>query len=103
MDMLKCIEYGLTRDQTCGVWRRVIFSSNLTILVIVFKFSVELSDDRNESFLGALRQNIGPDTQLVMCIVPTNKKDRYDAIKKFTCVDHPGMESSSHSFHGKLA
>lgn len=52
---------------------------------------VELPDDRNESFLGALRQNITSNTQLVMCVVPTNKKDRYDAIKKFTCVDHPGM------------
>ncbi|WAR02486.1 PIWL1-like protein [Mya arenaria] len=50
---------------------------------------VELQDDRNDSYLTALRQNIGPQTQMVMCIVPTNKKDRYDAIKKFTCVDHP--------------
>ncbi|KAL4223114.1 Piwi-like protein 1 [Mactra antiquata] len=50
---------------------------------------VELHDDKNESYLTALRQNMTGDTQLVMCIVPTNKKDRYDAIKKFTCVDHP--------------
>jgi len=52
--------------------------------------SVELSDDRNDSYLTALRQGTTAQTQMVMCIVPTNKKDRYDAIKKFTCVDHPG-------------
>lgn len=26
----------------------------------------------------------------VVIILPTNRKDRYDAIKKFCCVDHPG-------------
>ena len=25
---------------------------------------------------------------MVVCVVPTNRKDRYDAIKKFCCVDH---------------
>ena len=40
-----------------------------------------------------MRNYITPETQLVMCVVPTNKKDRYDAIKKFTCVDHPGLYS----------
>ena len=26
----------------------------------------------------------------VVCIVPNNRKDRYDAIKKYCCVDDPG-------------
>lgn len=26
----------------------------------------------------------------VIVVLPTDRKDRYDAIKKFCCVDHPG-------------
>ena len=61
------------------------------VFYIAFFCRCELNDDRNDSYLAAMRSNITPKTQLVMCVVSTNKKDRYDAIKKFTCVDHPGM------------
>ena len=27
----------------------------------------------------------------VICILPSNRKDRYDAIKKYCCVECPGM------------
>ncbi|XP_061163361.1 piwi-like protein 1 isoform X1 [Saccostrea echinata] len=49
----------------------------------------ELPDDRNDSYLTALKQYVTPQTQLALTILPTNRKDRYDAIKKFCCVDHP--------------
>ncbi|VDI77989.1 aubergine [Mytilus galloprovincialis] len=49
----------------------------------------EIPDDRNDSYLSALRQQVQQDTQMALCILPTNRKDRYDAIKKFCCVDHP--------------
>lgn len=51
----------------------------------------ELQDDRNDSYITALKQYVTPQTQLALTILPTNRKDRYDAIKKFCCVDHPGM------------
>lgn len=49
----------------------------------------ELKDDRNDTFLATIRNNMSSNTQMVVVIVPTNRKDRYDAIKKLTCVDHP--------------
>ncbi|CAG2185706.1 AUB [Mytilus edulis] len=41
----------------------------------------EIPDDRNDSYLSALRQQVQQDTQMALCILPTNRKDRYDAIK----------------------
>ncbi|XP_048257294.1 piwi-like protein 1 [Haliotis rufescens] len=49
----------------------------------------QLQNDRNETYLQYLRQNITEHTQMVICLCPNNKKDRYDAIKKFCCVEHP--------------
>ncbi|GFT86538.1 piwi-like protein Siwi [Nephila pilipes] len=46
-----------------------------------------VKDDKTSSFLDAIRPNVSPNTQMVVCIVPNNKKDRYDAIKKTTCLD----------------
>ena len=57
----------------------------------MFVFSVELPSDRNDMYLNALKENISRSTQMVLCVVPTNKKDRYDAIKKTCCLDHPGL------------
>ena len=30
----------------------------------------------------------------MICILPSNRKDRYDAIKKYCCVESPGMYKS---------
>ncbi|XP_050410256.1 piwi-like protein 1 isoform X1 [Patella vulgata] len=49
----------------------------------------QLHNDRNETFLTTLTQNLTADTQMVLVVLPNNKKDRYDAIKKFTCIEHP--------------
>uniref|UniRef100_A0AAR2LIW5 Piwi domain-containing protein n=1 Tax=Pygocentrus nattereri TaxID=42514 RepID=A0AAR2LIW5_PYGNA len=46
-------------------------------------------DDRQESLLRALQQNVGPGTQIVVVILPTNRKDKYDCVKKYLCVDCP--------------
>ncbi|XP_041347966.1 piwi-like protein 1 isoform X1 [Gigantopelta aegis] len=50
---------------------------------------VELPNDRNDSYIAALRENISPNVQMVLCVCPSSKKDRYDAIKKTCCIDHP--------------
>uniref|UniRef100_A0AAR2LX11 Piwi-like protein 1 n=1 Tax=Pygocentrus nattereri TaxID=42514 RepID=A0AAR2LX11_PYGNA len=41
------------------------------------------------SLLRALQQNVGPGTQIVVVILPTNRKDKYDCVKKYLCVDCP--------------
>ncbi|KAM4577685.1 piwi-like protein 1 [Odontesthes bonariensis] len=46
-------------------------------------------DDHKESLLKALQHNIGPDTQMVVVVLPNNRKDKYDSLKKFLCVDCP--------------
>ncbi|XP_005096149.1 piwi-like protein 1 [Aplysia californica] len=50
---------------------------------------VEITSDRNESYLQAIRQNLNPQVQMIVTVVPNNKKDRYDAIKKSCCIDNP--------------
>ena len=69
--------------------------------LLFINFSCEIPDDRNDTFLSALKQYVNPNTQLAMCILPTNRKDRYDAIKKFCCVDHPGNRYSDISYGTK--
>ncbi|CAG5135544.1 unnamed protein product [Candidula unifasciata] len=50
---------------------------------------VELHNDRNDSFLNAIRQNLNQNVQIVVTVAPNNKKDRYDAIKKSCCIENP--------------
>uniref|UniRef100_A0A3B3S5C4 Piwi-like RNA-mediated gene silencing 1 n=1 Tax=Paramormyrops kingsleyae TaxID=1676925 RepID=A0A3B3S5C4_9TELE len=46
-------------------------------------------EDKQESLLRALQQNVGPGTQMVVCILATNRKDKYDCVKKYLCVECP--------------
>ncbi|XP_064424197.1 piwi-like protein 1 [Latimeria chalumnae] len=46
-------------------------------------------EDRIEAFLKVLQQNVTSQTQMVVCVLPSNRKDKYDAIKKFLCTDCP--------------
>ncbi|XP_065103397.1 piwi-like protein 1 [Paramisgurnus dabryanus] len=46
-------------------------------------------EDRQESLLRALQQNVTRDTQMVVVVLPTNRKDKYDCVKKYLCVDCP--------------
>ncbi|XP_078598434.1 piwi-like protein 1 [Branchiostoma floridae x Branchiostoma japonicum] len=51
---------------------------------------VDIPNDRTDSYLRAMKQLIKPDvTQMVVCILGNPRKDTYDAIKKFCCVEHP--------------
>ncbi|KAJ8285840.1 hypothetical protein GJAV_G00031540 [Gymnothorax javanicus] len=45
--------------------------------------------ERQESLLGALQQNVSPGTQMVVVILPSNRKDKYDCVKKYLCVECP--------------
>ncbi|NXG47601.1 PIWL1 protein, partial [Psilopogon haemacephalus] len=46
-------------------------------------------DDRTEAYLRALQQSITPDTNIVVCVLSSSRKDKYDAIKKYLCTDCP--------------
>nr|XP_002130577.2 piwi-like protein 2 [Ciona intestinalis] len=50
---------------------------------------LQLNDDRTTSYKDAISQSLNPSTQLVVCIFPTSRDDRYNAIKKLCCVDMP--------------
>ncbi|XP_041456323.1 piwi-like protein 1 [Lytechinus variegatus] len=50
---------------------------------------VELRDDRTETYTQSLKEEYSPHTQIVVVIVPSNRKDRYDAIKKTCVLTHP--------------
>ncbi|KAH0619368.1 hypothetical protein JD844_019417, partial [Phrynosoma platyrhinos] len=46
-------------------------------------------EDRTEAYLRTLKQSVTSDTQMVVCLLSSNRKDRYDSIKKYLCVDCP--------------
>lgn len=48
-----------------------------------------LENDRNESWAQTLRQALSVETQIVVCICPTNRDDRYNIIKKICCAELP--------------
>ncbi|CAF2532656.1 unnamed protein product [Rotaria sp. Silwood2] len=48
----------------------------------------ELQNDRPETYLKALEQNcFNQQYNLVLCVLNNNRKDRYDVLKKFSCMD----------------
>ncbi|XP_054852565.1 piwi-like protein 1 isoform X1 [Eublepharis macularius] len=46
-------------------------------------------EDRTEAYLKALKQKVDSDIQMVVCLLSSNRKDKYDAIKKYLCTDCP--------------
>ncbi|UJR37097.1 hypothetical protein I4U23_029801 [Adineta vaga] len=50
---------------------------------------IQLPNDRPETYLSVLPEKIQKNTDLVLCVLPNNRKDRYDALKKYMCLDNP--------------
>ncbi|XP_068681290.1 piwi-like protein 1 [Montipora foliosa] len=48
-----------------------------------------IPDDRTEAYLRAINENYYERLQMVVVILTTNRKDRYDAIKKLCCLEKP--------------
>jgi len=48
-----------------------------------------IQDDRTETYLNAIKSNYSHELQMVVTILTTNRKDRYDAIKKLCCLEKP--------------
>ena len=59
-------------------------------LLLISPFSCQIPNDRTESYLQAINQNYSSSLQMVVTILTTNRKDRYDAIKKLCCLEKPG-------------
>lgn len=51
--------------------------------------TVVLDNDQTDSYIAALRRSITTQTQIVVCICPTSRDDRYAAIKKVCCAEMP--------------
>lgn len=52
-------------------------------------FRKQLNNDRPESYLYALKDSVPHNTDLVLCVLSNSRKDRYDALKKYLCLDNP--------------
>ncbi|ALC39198.1 AGO3 [Drosophila busckii] len=50
---------------------------------------ISLDQDRVDLYVDALRRNIDMNCQLVVCITPNMREDRYSAIKKICCSELP--------------
>ncbi|CAK9832967.1 Piwi-like protein Ago3 [Anthophora retusa] len=50
---------------------------------------IRLKDDRIETYVQALRNNIQKTISLMIVIFPTNRTDKYSAIKRVCCVEMP--------------
>jgi aubergine-like protein len=50
---------------------------------------IQLPDDTTASYVRALKESITKDVCMVLVVLPSNRKDRYDSIKTVCCVDMP--------------
>jgi aubergine-like protein len=50
---------------------------------------IQLPDDSTNTYLRALKDCVRPDINMGVAILPSNRKDRYDAIKSYCCVENP--------------
>ncbi|CAF1161007.1 unnamed protein product [Adineta ricciae] len=58
-------------------------------MLVEFPILRQLENDRPEHYLQALQDFAPENTDLVLCILTNSRKDRYDALKKFLCLDNP--------------
>ena len=77
---------NLTRVQKWLVW---CLQTNLPLLFSPPPQASELLDDRTDTYLRAIRDVLTPRLQLVVCVFPTQRDDRYSAVKKLCCCDRP--------------
>lgn len=50
---------------------------------------MRLPNDRTDSYIQGLKKAITSELQLVVCICPTSRDDRYAAIKRICCTENP--------------
>jgi len=52
-------------------------------------YPIQIPQDTPDAYVNALKANIKPSTQMVVCVVSSKRKDRYDAIKRVCCLELP--------------
>lgn len=68
---------------------KLVIQCKLTHNKLFYRVAIE--NDRTETYLNAIRSEVQRDMpQIVVAVVPSNRKDRYDAIKKLCCLEMPG-------------
>lgn len=75
-----------TKDEFLNLVKRCSSGMGLTIENPIEHL---LPDDRNDTYVNALRNLLQPDTQMAVFICPTSRDDRYAVIKKICCSDQP--------------
>merc|ERR1719461_2115444 len=48
---------------------------------------LRLNSDETDTYVHAIKEQVKPETQFVVCIVPTNRKDRWDALVRHCAVN----------------
>ena len=75
----------------------------IIIIIIIFKFAskcivnafpfcrIELNNDGTDTYITSLKDAIRPGfTRMVVCILSTQRADRYNALKVHLCITCPG-------------
>ncbi|TGZ48140.1 piwi-like protein Ago3 [Temnothorax longispinosus] len=77
-----------TRDETCVTdFLKLLQQVSRSIkMQIQEPRRVPLKDDRTETYLREIQNSISNDIELVVVVFPTNRTDRYSAVKKLCCV-----------------
>ncbi|XP_043279491.1 piwi-like protein Ago3 isoform X2 [Venturia canescens] len=75
-----------TAGEFVSMLRRV--GRNMT-MEITEPIYIKLQNDRVETYLSEIRKVINPNLEMVVAVCPTNRNDRYAAIKKLCCVEAP--------------
>ena len=65
----------------------LIFSIVSQFLVFSF-LRIEIPDDRPSTYIQALQATCRPETEFVVCVLKSSRRDCYDAIKKYLCVEN---------------
>lgn len=78
-DQSKAIEYVNMTKQVAPVMGIKVHDPQL----------IEIRDDRTETYLRNIRENLHPRVQVAVVIFPTSRDDRYAAVKKLCCVESP--------------
>jgi aubergine len=50
---------------------------------------IMLPNDRTENYINKLRELINQNLQIVVCVFPASRDDRYSAVKKYCCITQP--------------
>ncbi len=73
-----------------GCVSRLVQSQSLySLLQVNDPIVLELPNDRTDTYIRAIREQVKPSLQIVVVIFPSQRDDRYSSIKKLCCVENP--------------